>query len=125
MNDFLNRRRWVAGVAVLALLSVFSAPAFANGNSSKSQVNVRVKNFRASPVAVAVANKNPTNFRGLNSLQTTQFKVNKGTFVVSEQAVGTSKVKARAASATFNTGNRKTVYIALTDAGIEDTTTRF
>ena len=114
MNDFLNRR-WVAGVAVLALLSVVSAPALANGNSSKSQVNVRVKNFRASPVNVAVANKNPTNFRGLNPLQVTQFKVNKGTFVVRDQV----------SSASFNSGSRKTVYIALTDAGIEDTTTRF
>jgi hypothetical protein len=28
-------------------------------------------------------------------------------------------------TATFNSGNRKTVYIALTDSGIEDTTTQF
>lgn len=109
------QRRWMAGVVALTLLTAFSAPALANGNSSKSQVNVRVKNFRASPVNVAVANKNPTNFRSLNSLQTTQFKVNKGTFVVRETST----------SASFNTGNRKTVYIAITDAGIEDTTTRF
>ena len=115
MHSFLVHRRWLAGVAALALLAAFSAPALANGSSSKSKVNVRVKNFRASPVNVAVANKNPTAFRGLSSLQATQFQVNKGTFRVNDQVT----------TATFNSGNRKTVYIALTDSGIEDTTTQF
>jgi hypothetical protein len=115
MDRLLVHRRWLAGMVAFALLTAFSAPALANGNSSKTKVNVRVKNFRANPVAVAVANKNPTAFRSLNSLQATQFKVNQGKFVVDDQVT----------RATFNTGKRKTVYIALTDAGIEDTTTKF
>jgi hypothetical protein len=51
----------------------------------------------------------------LNPDQVTQFKVNKGAFVVNDQVE----------SASFNTGSRKTVYIAISDIGIEDTTTRF
>lgn len=115
MKLFNVHRRCLAGVAALALVAAFSAPALANGNSSKSKVNVRVKNFRAATATVAVANKNPTNFRGLNPEQVTSFKVNKGGFVVDDQVTSSS----------FNTGSRKTVYIALTEAGIEDTTTRF
>ena len=115
MRQFFNRR-CVTAVVTLALLAAFSAPAFAGGDGgSKSKVNVRVKNFTLNPVAVAVANKNPTAFRGLNPDQVTQFKVNKGNFVVNDQVE----------SATFNTGSRKTVYIAISDVGIEDTTTRF
>lgn len=116
MRQFLNRR-FATAVLTVAVLAAFSATAFAAGGSggSKSNVNVRVKNFTLEPVAVAVANKNPTNYRGLNPDQVTQFKVKKGNFVVNDQAE----------SASFNTGSRKTVYIAITDVGIEDTTTRF
>lgn len=115
MKLFNVHRRWLAGVAALALLTAFSAPALAHGNSSKSKVSVRVKNFRAATAAVAVANQNPTNFRSLNPEQVTSFKVNKGGFVVNDQI----------SSSSLNTGSRKTVYIALTEAGIEDTTTKF
>lgn len=115
MRQFLNRR-FATAVLTVAVLAAFSAPAFAGGGGgSKSNVNVRVKNFTQEPVAVAVANKNPTAFRGLNPDQVTQFKVNKGNFVVKEGPRTES----------FNTGSRKTVYIAITDLGIEDTTTRF
>lgn len=116
MRQFLNRRIATAVLAV-AVLAAFCGPAFAGGDGggSKSKVNVRVKNFTLDAVVVAVANKNPTTFRGLNPDQATQFKVNKGTFVVRDEAE----------SASFNTGSRKTVYIAITDFGIEDTTTRF
>lgn len=115
MRQFLNRRFAVA-VLTVAMLAAFSAQAFAGGGGgSKSQVNVRVKNFTLNPVAVAVANQNPTAFRGLNPDQVTQFKVNKGGFVVKEAL----------RTASFNTGSRKTVYIAITALGIEDTTTRF
>lgn len=117
MRQFLNRR-FATAVLTVAMLAAFSAPAFAGGGGgggSKSNVNVRVKNFTLEPVAVAVANKNPTDFRGLNPDQVTQFKVNKGGFVVKEGP----------RTASFNTGSRKTVYIAITDLGIEDTTTRF
>lgn len=116
MQPLFAHRRWLVALAAAALLAVFSASADANGGGAKANVNVRVKNFRASPAAVAVANKNPTNFRGLASQQVTQFKVTKGKFVVRQPAPP---------SATYNTGNRKTIYIALTDAGIEDTTTQF
>ena len=119
MRQFLNRR-FATAVLTVAVLAAFSAPAFAGGGGgSKSNVNVRVKNFTQEPVAVAVANKNPTAFRGLNPDQVTQFKVNKGNFVVRARDEQNSE------SASFNTGSRKTVYIAITDLGIEDTTTRF
>ncbi|MFM8292588.1 MAG: hypothetical protein ACKONH_00375 [Planctomycetia bacterium] len=116
MRQFLNRR-FAAAVLTVVALAAFSAPAFAGGGGggSKSKVNVRVKNFTLNPVAVAVANKNASAFRGLNPDQVTQFKVNKGTFVVKDPRE----------SASFNTGSRKTVYIAITEIGIEDTTTRF
>jgi hypothetical protein len=116
MRQFLDRRCATAAVTFV-LLAAFAPLAFAGGGSggSKSKVNVRVKNFKLSPASVAVANTNPTNFRGLNPDQVTQFKVNKGGFVVAEPS----------RSASFNTGSRKTVYIAITDLGIEDTTTRF
>ena len=115
MRQFLNRR-FSAAVLTVVVLAAFSAPAFAGGGGgSKSKVNVRVKNFTVASTAVAVDNKNPTAFRGLNPNQVTQFKVNKGGFVVREPS----------RSASFNTGSRKTVYIAITDFGIEDTTTRF
>lgn len=116
MRQFLTRR-CATVVLTVALLAAFSAPAFAGGGS-KSKVNVRVKNFKVAPVAVAVDNKNPTAFRGLNPNQVTQFNVSKGGFVVRARDL-TSR------SASFNTGSRKTVYIAITDLGIEDTTTRF
>lgn len=135
MRQFLNRR-FAAAVLTVVALAAFSAPAFAGegGGGSKSKVNVRVKNFTVAPTAVAVANKNPTAFRGLNPDQVTQFKVNKGGFVVRAQSqltsAGVSKAKralpqANSTSASFNTGSRKTVYIAITEIGIEDTTTRF
>lgn len=111
-------RRVVLSVAAVALMVAVASPAMAGGGGgggSKSKVNIRVKNFTLDPVAVAVANKNPTAFRALNPDQVTQFKVNKGAFVVNDQAQ----------TATFNTGSRKTVYIALTGDAIEDTTTRF
>lgn len=110
-------RRVLLSVAAMALMVAVASPAMAGGGGggSKSKVNIRVKNFTTDPVAVAVANKNPTAFRGLNPDQVTQFKVNKGAFVVNDQVE----------SATFNTGSRKTVYIAISDVGIEDTTTRF
>jgi hypothetical protein len=119
MRQFLNRR-FAAAVLTVVVLAVFSAPAFAGGaGGSKSKVNVRVKNFTLESVSVAVANKNPTALRGLNPDQVTQFKVNKGGFGVRVTYLTTSE------SASFNTGSRKTVYIAITDLGIEDTTTRF
>lgn len=111
-------RRVLLSVAAMALMVAVASPAMAGGGGggSKSKVNIRVKNFTADPVAVAVANKNPTSgFRGLNPDQVTQFKVNKGNFFVNDQVE----------SASFNTGSRKTVYIAISDIGIEDTTTRF
>lgn len=116
MHPPVAHRPWLAALAAAAFLALFSASADAHGGGAKATVNVRVKNFRASPAAVAVANKNPTNFRGLASQQVTQFKVTKGTFVVRQPSPP---------SATYNTGSRKTIYIALTDTGIEDTTTQF
>lgn len=116
MQHFIVNRRWLVGVAALAMVTAFSASTVVHaGESSKSKVSVRLKSFRSSTVGVGVANTNPTITRSLSPGQVTQYKVNKGTFTV----------RADSATATYNSGKRKVVYIAITDTGIEDTTTRF
>jgi hypothetical protein len=109
-------RRFLAGVAALAVVVAVASPAFAGGGGgSKSKVNIRVKNFTSSVASVAVANRNPRNFRSLSPTQVTQFKVNKGAYQVDDGGGVTG----------FNTGSAKTRYIALTDFGPEQTSTKF
>jgi len=90
--------------------------ALAGGGGSKSKVNVRTENFTEATVTVGVANRNPQATRELSPGDIAQFKINKGAFAVNQDGdVFTG----------FNTGSKKTVYIALTDAGPEPTSTRF
>jgi hypothetical protein len=112
----LNSRRVFQSLVVLAIALSFTSSAFAGGGGGgKSKVNVRVQNFTDFPQDVAVANKNPQNFRTLEGGQIAQFKVSKGNFQVDADGV----------IAAFNTGKLKTVYVALTENGPEETTTRF
>jgi hypothetical protein len=113
----LKSRRVFQTLAVFAFAFALTSPAFAGGGGggSKSKVNVRTKNFTSDVVNVGVANKNASPNRALNPDGVSQFKVNKGAFQVNQDGdvVG------------LNTGSAKTVYVALTDAGPEQTSTKF
>jgi hypothetical protein len=113
----LKSRHVLQTLAVLAVAFAFTSPAFAGGGGggTKSKVNVRTKNFTSDVVNVGVKNKGATPSRALNPDGIAQFKVNKGGYQVNQDGdvVG------------LNTGNAKTVYIALTDVGPEQTSTKF
>lgn len=113
----MKSRRVLQTLAVLAVAFAFTAPAFAGGGGggSKSKVNVRTKNFTSDVVNVGVANKNPSPNRSVNPDGITQFKVNKGTFSVNQDGDVVP----------FQTGSAKTIYVALTDFGPEQTSTKF
>ena len=113
----MKSRRVFQMLAVLAVAFAFTSPAFAGGGGggSKSKVNVRTKNFTSDVVNVGVKNKGATPSRALNPDGIAQFKVNKGAFQVNQDGDVLP----------FNTGSAKTVYVALTDSGPEQTSTKF
>lgn len=113
----MKSRRVFQTLAVLAVAFACTAPAYAGGGTggSKSKVNVRTKNFTSDVVNVGVKNKGATPSRALNPDGIAQFKVNKGAFQVNQDGTVLP----------FNTGSAKTVYVALTDGGPEQTSTKF
>jgi len=90
-----------------------------NGTSvvvaAPAMVSVRVKNFTADPVSVAVGPSDPTAFRTLYPEQVTAFQVPRGFFEVND---GVETLR-------FPTGTATTLYVGVTDYGIELTNTQF
>jgi len=111
-------RRSLLAVALASLVLACSAPVFAGGGGgggSKGNVNVRMKNVGAAPVAVNAVSGGASLQSLINGARSvaangvTQFKVRKGGFTAlaadpnNPQSV--NKVR------TFNTRNFKTVYL--------------